>query len=113
MNGHLEHRRHRPHLSLLELHCPCCERPIVPSVQLHECARHSWSRVRRYLVGWFCDQCRIPFRVLRLYASDTAARDFLATLQLAALDGWQRGHPPDLPDWVLPGRGRPSARTAT
>lgn len=105
-----EHRRHRPHLSLLELPCPCCERLIVPSVTRHTCDRHPWSSARRFLVGWFCGDCRLPVRILRLYARDDPAYEFMATLDTAARTAWEHGHLPDLPAWILPRPGpRPTA----
>lgn len=104
MNAHLQHRRDRPHLSLLELPCPCCQTPIVPTSQRHTCAHHPWSSARRYLVGWFCTDCAMPIRLLRLYSRDDDADDFLLSLHIAARDAWERGHPPDLPAWILPRR---------
>jgi hypothetical protein len=97
-----EHRRHQPHLSLLELPCPCCERLIVPSIEPYTCAKHPWSRARRCLVGWFCGDCRLPVRVLRLYASHDDADAFKITLVMAAREAWVNGHAPDLPAWILP-----------
>lgn len=104
MSAHLRHRRDQPHLSLLELPCPCCDTPTVPSIQHHACRRHPWSSAPRYLVGWFCSDCDLPIRVLRLHARGDNAYDFLASLHAAARDGWEHGHAPDLPAWILPRR---------
>lgn len=106
MNAGLpEHRRRRPHLSLLELQCPCCQRLIVPSLQPHACNRHPWGSARRYLVGWFCGDCCLPLCILRLFSRDDPAYEFLATLDTAAHTAWEHGHLPDLPAWILPPRG--------
>lgn len=96
------HRRDSPHLSLLELRCPCCALLTIPSVRRLTCDRHPWSSCGRYLVGWFCADCGLLVRYLRFYSSRPPAQRFLRTLTTAARRAWVSGEEPDLPPWVLP-----------